>query len=106
MKEDPKHKLQLFQAAAREGGFVEVNEAANGTVLWLKNTPDKAQETPLRMCIDSLTNSATVFWKTLPGKLNSRTFRSVPALQEWIELKPETSVSKRMNKRFSQRSQS
>jgi hypothetical protein len=107
MKEDTMHKLQLFQAAAREGGFVEVNKAANGTVLWLKKSPpDKAQGTPVRMCIDSLTNSATVFWKTVPGKLNSRTFRSVPALQEWIELKPETSLNRRMNKRFSPRSQS
>jgi hypothetical protein len=107
MKENTMHKLQLFHAAAQEGGFVEVNEAANGTVLWLKKSPpDKAQGTPVRMCIDSLTNSATVFWKTVPGKLNSRTFRSVPALQEWIELKPETSVNRRMNKRFSPRSQS
>jgi hypothetical protein len=91
MKEDAMHKLQLFQAVAREGGFVEVHAAANGTVLWLKkNTADTSRAAPLKMCIDSLTNSATVFWRTVPGKLNSRTFRSVPALQEWIELKPET----------------
>jgi hypothetical protein len=34
------HKLQAFQTAARRGGFVEVNESAEGTVLWLrkKNT--------------------------------------------------------------------
>ena len=84
-------KLQAFQTAAREGGYLEVNESAEGTVLWLrKTTPDTVGETHQRMCIDSLTNSATVFWKTVRGKLNSKTFRSVPALQEWFELRPET----------------
>jgi hypothetical protein len=41
------------------------------------------------MCIDSLTNSVTVYWMSLPGKVNSKTFRGVPALQEWFELRPE-----------------
>jgi hypothetical protein len=26
---------------------------------------------------------------TLPGKLSSKTFRGVPALQEWFEIGPE-----------------
>ncbi len=83
-------KLQAFQIAAREGGFVAVKESAEGTVLWLrKNAPDTARETHQRMCIDSLTNSVTVYWMTVPGKLGSKTFRGVPALQEWCELKPE-----------------
>jgi hypothetical protein len=88
-------KLQAFQTAAREGGFVTVNESAEGTVLWLrKSTPDTARETHQRMCIDSLTNSATVYWMTVPGKVNSKTFRGVPALQEWFELSPETMVQR------------
>jgi hypothetical protein len=41
------------------------------------------------MCIDSLTNSATVFWMSVPTKLNSKTFRDVPALEEWFVLQPE-----------------
>jgi hypothetical protein len=83
-------RLQGFQTAARQGGFVMVNETAEGTVLWLrKNTPDTARETHQRMCIDSLTNSVTVYWMTVPGKVSSKTFRGVPALQEWIELRPE-----------------
>jgi len=83
-------KLQAFQTAARQGGFVEVNESAEGTVLWLrKKTPDTARETHQRMCIDSLTNSVTVYWMTIPGKVSSKTFRGVPALQEWFELRPE-----------------
>jgi hypothetical protein len=83
-------KLQAFQTAARQGGFVAVNESAEGTVLWLrKKTPDTARETYQRMCIDSLTNSVTVYWMTVPGKVSSKTFRGVPALQEWFELRPE-----------------
>ena len=83
-------RLQAFQTAAREGGFVKVNESAEGTVLWLrKNAPDTGRETHQRMCIDSLTNSVTVYWMSVLGKLNSKTFRGVPALQEWFELRPE-----------------
>jgi hypothetical protein len=83
-------KLQAFQTAARQGGFVEVNESAEGTVLWLrKKTPDTVRESHQRMCIDSLTNSVTVYWMTVPGKVSSKTFRGVPALQEWFELTPE-----------------
>jgi hypothetical protein len=83
-------KLQAFQTVAEKIGFVKVNETAEGTVLWLKkSTPDTARETHQRMCIDSLTNSVTVYWMSIPGKLNSKTFRAVPALQQWFELKPE-----------------
>ena len=88
-------KLRAFQTAAREGGFVEVNESAGGTVLWLrKKTPDTARDTHQRMCIDSLTNSVTVYWMAVPGKVNSKTFRAVPALQQWFKLRPQTIVQR------------
>jgi hypothetical protein len=88
-------RLQAFQTAARKGGFVEVNESEEGTVLWLRKTPpDTIRDTHQRMCIDSLTNSVTVYWMTVPGKVNSKTFRGVPALQEWFELRPETIVQR------------
>ncbi len=74
-------KLKEFQNAAREQGFVDVEETKDGTVLWLKKATSDAED---RMCIDSLTNSVTVFWATIPWKINSRTFRSVNALQEWF----------------------
>jgi hypothetical protein len=83
-------KLLAFQTAAREGGFVAENESAGGTVLWLrKSAPATARDTHQRMCIDALTNSVTVYWMTLPGKVSSKTFRGVPALQEWFEVGPE-----------------
>jgi hypothetical protein len=88
-------KLQEFQTAAREGGFVAEKEAMEGTVLWLrKSTPPTARDTHQRMCIDTLTNSVTVYWMTVPGKLSSKTFRSVPALQEWFQVGPETIVQR------------
>ena len=77
-------KLQPFQAAAREGGFSEVKENPDGTVLWMRKPTADAED---RMCLDSLTNSVTVFWRTPPSKVNSRTFRNVPALQEWFAIK-------------------
>jgi hypothetical protein len=80
-------ELQAFQTAARNVGFVEVKEAGEGTVLWLrKSPPDTARDTHQRMCIDSMTNSATVYWMTSPGKVNSKTFRGVSALQEWFDI--------------------
>jgi|SRR5580692_10895876 hypothetical protein len=94
-REGAKMSLQAFQAAARQRGFVEVNESGEGTVLWLKKkAPDMTRETHQRMCIDGLTNSVTVYWMTVPGKVNSKTFRGVPALQEWFDLKLETIVQR------------
>jgi hypothetical protein len=87
--------LQSFQVAARQRGFTEINESGGGTVLWLRRkAPDTARETHQRMCIDSLTRSATVYWMTAPGDLKSKTFRDVPALQEWFELKIEWIVQR------------
>jgi hypothetical protein len=84
-------KLQAFQTAARKGGFVEVKKSAEGSVLWLrKNTPRTSKKMHQRMCIDSVTNSVTVYWMTAPGKINSKTFRGVPALQEWFEPRLDT----------------
>jgi len=87
--------LQAFQTAAREGGFVVVTESEGGTVLWLKKSaPDSVREVHQRMCIDSVTNSVTVYWMAIPGKVNSRTFRAVPALQEWFKVIPQPIVQR------------
>jgi hypothetical protein len=88
-------KLQAFQIAARKAGFIEVSESGAGTTLWLKKgSPDTARGTFQRMCIDSMTNSATIYWMTALGKLDSKTFRGVPALQEWFELRVEAIVQR------------
>jgi hypothetical protein len=86
-------RLQAFQTAARESGFIKVKEGAQGTVLWLKKSaPDAARDPHQRMCIDSLTNSVTVYWTAAAGKINSKTFRDVVALQEWFKAGTETTV--------------
>ena len=85
------YQVQGFRNAALQGGFTEVYGKSQGSVLWLsKGKPETGRETYLRMCVDAMTNSATVYWTDLPGKINSKTFRGVPALEEW--LKPAAQV--------------
>jgi hypothetical protein len=83
--------LQAFETAARNGGFIEMSESANRGVLWLKKvalgTTTQAHQL---MCIDSLANSVTIFWINVLGEVNSKTFRGVPALQEWFDSTPQT----------------
>jgi hypothetical protein len=82
-------RLQEFQSVARENGFLEVGESEEGSTVWFRNaTPDAGTDVHQRLCVDSLTNSATVFWETvLPAKLNSKTFRTASSLQAWFALK-------------------
>jgi hypothetical protein len=75
--------LHAFQDVAHNTGFVDVEDTEDGTVLWLKKATANAED---RMCVDSMTNSVTVFWATMPWKINSKTFRIVSALQEWFTL--------------------
>jgi hypothetical protein len=78
-------ELQALQTAARDSGFAEVEESKDGTVLWFrKSVPDPSNGTHQRLCLDSMTKSATVFWTNARGQTDSRTFRSVTTLREWI----------------------
>ncbi len=89
------YRVQGLRNAARQGGFVEVNGAEEGNVLWLRRSkPESGRETYQRMCVDGLTNSATVYWTDLPGKINSKTFRGVPALEEWLKSQPQSFVQR------------
>jgi hypothetical protein len=79
------NKLQEFQSTARDNGYAEANEFDGGSAVWFrKSTPDQGTEVHKRLCIDSLTDSATVFWQAVPAKLNSKTFRTVSSLMEWF----------------------
>jgi hypothetical protein len=81
--------LEAFQSAAREGGFVAEVGMGEGRVLWLRKIPPRmARDSHQRMCIDTMTNSVTVYWIGVPSKLNSKTFRNVSALLEWFQLEP------------------
>jgi hypothetical protein len=84
-------KLQEFQCAARDNGFIEVGESEEGSTVWFRNTtPDAGTDVHKRLCIDSLTNSATVFWESVPPKINSMTFRTVSSLRAWFALRVGT----------------
>jgi hypothetical protein len=81
------YPAQRFQSAALDCGFVEErrHQRRNGTVVWLtKDKPGLRTGTYQRMCVDRLTDSATVYWVPVPGKVDSKTFREVPALREWL----------------------
>jgi hypothetical protein len=82
-------KLKEFQSAVREGGFAEVDESEGGTVLWFrKEKQDAATQTHQRICIDSESNNMTVYWMGARGKIDSKTFRNVSSLQEWMAVHP------------------
>jgi hypothetical protein len=79
------NKLQLFESAARENGYAETNQYDGGDSVWFrKAAPDAGTDVHKRLCIDRLTDSATVFWQTPPAKLNSKTFRTVSSLKDWF----------------------
>jgi len=77
--------LKEFQDVARRNGFVDAEEADEGTVLWLRRPTTDAED---RLCIDSVTKSATVFWATIPWKINSKTLRTAYDLERWLASMP------------------
>jgi hypothetical protein len=76
--------LQKFKSIVRENDFVELAKSKDGTISWFIKT-----SASMRLCIDVLTNSATVFWMTGPAKLSSKTFRTVASLKDWFALPAE-----------------
>ena len=83
-------KMSGFQSVARKNGFVDVEKTDDGTVLWLRRPTANAED---RMCIDSVTSSATVFWATIPWKINSKTFRVAAAMEEWLVVMAKAAVA-------------
>ena len=82
--------LQEFQAAAHERGFVDIEECDDGCVLWLRQqTADAVTKTHHRICLDSQTNSATLYWMNSSEKVVSKTFRSAAGLRAWFALEPQ-----------------
>ena len=82
-------RLRPFLVAAQESGFLHVSESHNGTVLWVKRqTPDANSQTHPRICMDSLTVSATAYWTDSQGNPASKSFRRPLALKEWLAMDP------------------
>jgi hypothetical protein len=78
----------MFQTTALNCGFVKEDRYRRGrdSVVWLtKEESGGGKNTHQRMCVDDITNSATVYWVAVTGKVDSKTFREAPALREWLE---------------------
>jgi predicted ATP-dependent Lon-type protease len=74
--------LPRFRSVVRDNDFIEVGECQDGTTSWFRKA-----STNMRLCVDGVTNSATVFWASSPGQLASKTFRTVSSLKDWFALK-------------------
>ena len=74
--------LHRFRSVVRDNDFIEVGECQDGTTSWFRKA-----STNMRLCVDGVTNSATVFWASSPGQLASKTFRTVSSLKDWFALK-------------------
>jgi hypothetical protein len=74
-------KLKDFQDLARKNGFLDAEETEQGTVLWLRRPTTNAED---RLCIDCVAKSATLYWATMPWRINSKTFLAVSAMEEWF----------------------
>jgi hypothetical protein len=84
-------KLREFQVIARKDGFVEVSGVGDGSAVWLRNRlPDVGTNFHKRLCLDGLTNSATIYWQTFGSSFNSKTFRTVSSFQEWLGFHPHS----------------
>ena len=76
--------IQNLKLVLRENDFVEVRRSEDGTIAWFCKTSAN-----MRLCIDILTNSATVFWTPGPAKLSSKTFHTLDSLKDWFALPKE-----------------
>jgi hypothetical protein len=85
--------LRRFQVAARGDGFVEVADNEDESVAWFRSmSPDAETNVHKRLCLDSLTRSATIYWETAGAKLNSKTFRTASSMKAWLSLNPARSA--------------
>jgi hypothetical protein len=84
-------QTRTLQVAAVEDGFIEVNRVEDGSAVWLRNNrPDVGTNFHKRLCVDYLTNSATIYWQTAKVPFNSKIFRTVSSLQEWLGSHPHS----------------
>lgn len=81
--------LQKFKLVIHDNDFVEVSKSKDGTTAWFSKA-----SSDMRLCVDAMTSSATVFWTTGPAQLGSKTFRTISSLRDWLALSAETDRAK------------
>jgi len=77
-------EIHQSQAIALAMGFQKVRLSGDGTILWLSRGDENAEEGQVRMCIDAITQSITVFWIGRDKKIVSKTFRKAREMQAWL----------------------
>jgi hypothetical protein len=81
-------RLQEFQTVAGENGYSKVGECRDGSTVWFKKErSDAAADVHKRLCIDSVTDSVTIFSETVTGMPNSKTFWTVSSFKDWFGAK-------------------
>jgi len=84
-------KLQAIRVAAAKDGFTEFKRVEDRSTVWLRNRlPDVGTNVHKRLCLDGLTNSATIYWQPVGAQFNSKTFRTVSSFQEWLGSHPHS----------------
>jgi hypothetical protein len=79
-------EIQRLHAIALANGFKKSRVSQDGTTTWLYKTSDCTGNTDKKMCIDSVTRSATTFRLEGDQILDSRTFRNGQEMQAWLDL--------------------
>jgi hypothetical protein len=79
-------EIQRLQAIALANGFKKSRVSQDGTTTWLYKTGDFTGNTDKKMCIDSVTRSATTFRLKGEQVLDSKTFRNGQEMQAWLDL--------------------
>jgi hypothetical protein len=77
-------EIQQLQALAVARGFQKMGVAGDGTSLWLWSTGPGASGMSMRMCIDAVTQSATVYWEEEKAP-TTKTCRKAQEMQVWLD---------------------
>jgi hypothetical protein len=79
-------EIQQLQAIALSRGFKKTGTSDDGNALWLRCTGPSENGIGVQMCIDAVTQSATVFWNQEDEQNSaSKTFRTAQAMQAWLD---------------------
>jgi hypothetical protein len=74
-----------FAVAAVLCSFIFTAKSNNGLIAWYKSS--SGQGDFRRLCIDRLTNSATLFWQH-SSQIERKTFYSAREFRDWVALHP------------------
>jgi hypothetical protein len=77
-------EIQKLQMTAIASGFEKTTVSSDGTAVWLSRPAKGDGAIQTRICIDSITRSATTFWSTDRKSYQGKTFRTSEEMQVWL----------------------